>query len=107
VSGPVQPAVAHANAASALLGFDPNPRVRPGAKADEVRVAPDGHPARVVKAHNVHKAGLITEYSHTGRDGDQEPLAGARIHRLLRRPRHLLGAGHGRVRAGLAVAGRV
>lgn len=43
----------------------PNPRVWPGAKADELRVAPDGLPARVVKAPNAHKADLIKRYSHT------------------------------------------
>lgn len=54
-----------ATTAPALLGVDANPPVWPGAKPDELRVAPDGHPARVVKAHNVHKAGFITKYAHT------------------------------------------
>jgi three-Cys-motif partner protein len=44
---------------------DLNPPVWPGAKADELRVAPDGLPARVVKAHNAHKAHYIKQYAHT------------------------------------------
>ncbi|MEJ7784717.1 MAG: three-Cys-motif partner protein TcmP [Solirubrobacteraceae bacterium] len=48
-----------------LLPVDPNPPVWPGAKEDELRVAPDGLPARVVKAHNAHKAHFIRQYSHT------------------------------------------
>ena len=51
--------------ARALLPVDPNPPVWPGAKADELRVAPDGLPARVVKAHNAHKAHYIKQYAHT------------------------------------------
>ena len=50
--------------ANTLLGVDPNPAVWPGAKADELRVAPDGLPARVVKAHNAHKAHFIEKYAH-------------------------------------------
>lgn len=42
---------------------DPAPRLVPG--ADGLVVGPDGLPARVVKAHNAHKAHYITSYSHT------------------------------------------
>lgn len=55
----------NSNAASPLLGVDRNPPVWPGAKADELRVAPDGLPARVVKAHNVYKAHYISSYAFT------------------------------------------
>jgi three-Cys-motif partner protein len=48
-----------------LLPIDPNPAVWPGARPDELRVGPDGLPARVVKAHNVHKAHYIQRYAHT------------------------------------------
>lgn len=51
--------------APVLLGVDLDPPVWPGAKADDLRVAPDGLPARVVKAHNAHKAHFIQRYSHT------------------------------------------
>ena len=51
--------------APARLGIDPNPAVWPGATADELRVAPDGLPARVVKAHNVYKAHYISRYALT------------------------------------------
>jgi three-Cys-motif partner protein len=61
----IQSTVADFGTKPALLGVDPDPPIWPGAKADELRVAPDGHPARVVKAHNVHKAGFITKYAHT------------------------------------------
>jgi three-Cys-motif partner protein len=53
----------HSTAAS--LGVDPNPPVWPGAKPDELRVAPDNLPARVVKAHNAHKAHYISSYALT------------------------------------------
>lgn len=44
---------------------DYDPPVWPGAKPDELRMAPDGLPARVVKAHNAHKAYFIKQYAHT------------------------------------------
>src|SRR4051812_2275782 len=47
------------------LSVDPNPPVWPGAKDDELRVAADGLPARVVQAHNAHKAHYIQRYAHT------------------------------------------
>ena len=46
-----------------FLGVDRHPPVWPGSKPDELRVAPDGLPARVVKAHNAHKAHFIERYS--------------------------------------------
>lgn len=49
----------------ALLPADYDPPAWPGAKLDDVRVAPDGLPARVVKAHNAHKAHFIRQYAHT------------------------------------------
>lgn len=48
-----------------VLPIDLDPPVWPGAKPEELRVAPDGLPARVVKAHNVHKAHYIRRYAHT------------------------------------------
>jgi three-Cys-motif partner protein len=45
--------------------IDQNPPTWPGSRPDEFRVAPDGLPARVVKAHNAHKAHYIRRYSHT------------------------------------------
>jgi three-Cys-motif partner protein len=51
--------------APAILPVDYDPPVWPGAKRDELRVAPDGLPARVVKAHNAHKAHFIKQYAHT------------------------------------------
>jgi three-Cys-motif partner protein len=42
--------------------IDPTPAPWPG--ADGLVVAPDGLPARVVKAHNAHKAHYIQRYSH-------------------------------------------
>jgi hypothetical protein len=50
--------------ANTLLGVDPNPAVWPRARADELRVSPDGLPARVVEAHNAHKAHFIEKYAH-------------------------------------------
>lgn len=50
--------------AAPLLGIDPNPPVWPGAKPDELRIAPDGLPARFVKAHNAHKAHFIKQYAN-------------------------------------------
>lgn len=48
-----------------LLPLDLDPPTWPGAKSTELRVAPDGLPARVVKAHNAHKAHFIGQYAHT------------------------------------------
>ncbi|HEV3002568.1 MAG TPA: three-Cys-motif partner protein TcmP [Solirubrobacteraceae bacterium] len=50
---------------AAPLGVDLDPPVWPGAKPDELRMAPDGLPARVVKAQNGTKADFIEKYSHT------------------------------------------
>jgi len=49
----------------AALPIDHEPPVWPGAKADELRIAPDGLPARVVKAHNAHKVHYISRYALT------------------------------------------
>lgn len=51
--------------AAAFYPVDHNPAVWPGAKSDELRVGPDLLPARVVKAHNAHKAHFIRQYAHT------------------------------------------
>lgn len=58
------PARALDRVATPVLGIDKNPRVWPGARPDELRVAPDGLPARVVKAHNAHKAHFIERYAN-------------------------------------------
>lgn len=56
---------ARTSTAAPSLGIDRDPLVWPGAKPDELRVAPDGMPARVVKAHNAHKAHFISRYAFT------------------------------------------
>jgi len=48
---------------SPLLVVDHDPPAWPGYKPDEMRRGPDGLPARVVKAHNAHKAHFIQRYS--------------------------------------------
>lgn len=58
------PQPAHRRGAPALLAIDLDPPTWPGAKRDELRLAPDGLPARVVKAHNAHKAYFIRQYAH-------------------------------------------
>jgi three-Cys-motif partner protein len=50
---------------AAALAVDYEPVVWPGAKPDKMRMAADGLPARVVKAHNAHKAHYINEYAST------------------------------------------
>jgi three-Cys-motif partner protein len=58
----LEPARILPSSAPSLLGVDPDPPVWPGYKPDEMRRAPDGLPARVVKAHNAHKAHFIRQY---------------------------------------------
>ncbi len=48
-----------------ILPIDVAPPAWPGTSLDDFRTAPDGLPARVVKAHNVHKAHYIKQYAHT------------------------------------------
>jgi three-Cys-motif partner protein len=48
-----------------FLPVDPSPGPWPGSSLDDFRTGPDGRPARVVKAHNVHKAHYIKQYAHT------------------------------------------
>lgn len=62
---PAAALAARTPAATTSLGIDRDPPVWPGAKPDELRVAPDGLPARVVKAHNVDKAHYINSYART------------------------------------------
>lgn len=62
---PPSPRSARPSSAAPSLGIDRNPPVWPGAKPEELRIAPDGLPARVVKAHNVHKAHFISRYAMT------------------------------------------
>lgn len=59
------PSAAPTSTAAPLLGIDRDPPVWPGTKPDELRVAPDGLPARVVKAHNAYKAHFISSYALT------------------------------------------
>jgi three-Cys-motif partner protein len=49
----------------ANLGLEYEPATWPGSKPDEMRVARDGLPARVVKLHNEHKSHFIRRYAHT------------------------------------------
>lgn len=64
-SGPALQQAARIQPAPQPLAVDRNPPPWPGAKPTELRVAPDGLPARVVKAHNAHKAHFIQRYSYT------------------------------------------